>query len=204
MSQIKRLTWVLLLNLTMITGLIVIGITAHSLGVLAAGGDFIADSLAIMLGLLAVYLRDSQGRKMAPTYIALINVSLLFIVTAGVLVQAVGRLLHQNPEVHGLPVLIISVISTIAMVVGVMILGKSAGNEDLHMRSVLLDTVSDGVAAAAVAVVGAIIFITKGNYWLDSVIAILVSIIILFGAAKLLKDVVISLRSRTIFKDNLD
>jgi cobalt-zinc-cadmium efflux system protein len=177
----------------MITGLLIVGLTSHSLGVLAAGGDFIADSTAIALGLMAVNLRDKHGKHQAPTYMALINSLLLLGITIFVLVQAVERLITQSPEVHGLPVLVVSIISTLAMASGVVILGRGAGNEDLHMRSVLLDTISDGLAAAAVAIAGGIIFITHGVYWLDAAVAVIISIVIGFGALKLLRDVALAL-----------
>lgn len=162
MSQQRRLSYLLSLNIAMILGLVIVGLTSHSLGVLAAGGDFVADSLAITLGLMAVHLRDKHGQHRAPTYVALINGLLLLGITAFVLVEAVERLLTHNPEVHGLPVLIMSLISTAVMVLGVIILGKGAANEDLHMRSVLLDTLSDGLAALSVAVVGAVIYFSHG------------------------------------------
>lgn len=189
MSQQRRLTYVLLLNLAMIAGLISVGLASHSLGVLAAGGDFIADSLAIILGLVAVRLRDQYGNKMAPTYVALVNGALLLGITVFVLFQAIERLLTHSPEVNGLPVVIVSAISTVVMVVSAFILGRGADKEDLHMRSVLLDTVSDGLSAAAVAVVGGIIYYSHGLYWLDAAVAAVVSLIIGFGATKLLKDV---------------
>lgn len=50
-SQQRRLGIVLSLNLIMITGLVVVGFASHSLGVLAAGGDFAADSVAVLLGI---------------------------------------------------------------------------------------------------------------------------------------------------------
>src|SRR5581483_11551003 len=99
--------------------------------------------------------------------------------------------------VHGLPVLIVSAISTLVMFAGVLILGTEAGSEDLHMRSVLIDTAADGLAALSVAGVGAVIYFTGGLYWLDSVAAIIIGIIIAIGAVRLLADVVQSLRSRT-------
>jgi cobalt-zinc-cadmium efflux system protein len=194
MSQRRRLTYVLALNLAMITGLVVVGITAHSLGVLAAGGDYVADSLAIVLGLMAVYLRDQHGHTQAPTYVALVNGLLLLGVTVFVLTQAIQRLATHNPEVHGLPVLIVAAIATGVMLLGALILGRGAGQEDLHMRSVLLDTVSDALSSAAVAVVGGIIFLAHGLYWLDSVAALVISVVIAFGALKLLRDVARALR----------
>jgi len=68
------------------------------------------------------------------------------------------------------------------------------GNADLHMRSVLLDTISDAVAAAALAVTAAIILITKGFYWSDSVVALIISIVIAYQGIKLLREAVHELR----------
>lgn len=200
MSQSHRLTYLLLLNLAMIIGLVSIGLTARSLGVLAAGGDFIADSLAILLGLIAVHLRDKHSKHQAPTFVALINSLMLLSITVFVLIQALHRLFTHSPEVHGLPVLIVSAISTVVMFTGALILGKGAGNEDLHMRSVLLDTISDGVSAAAVAVVGAIMFFSRRLYWLDAVVAVGISLVIGVGAIRLLVDVAKALRSGQAIK----
>ena len=83
------------------------------------------------------------------------------------------------------------------MVAGALVLGRDAGSEDLHMRSVLLDTVADAVTSAAVAVTGAVIFLVQGLYWLDSAIAIVVGLIIGAGATRLLMDVVRALRTGT-------
>lgn len=46
------------------------------------------------------------------------------------------------------------------------------------MRSVLLHTVSDALASAGVAVVGGIIYLTHGPYWLDPVAAIGIGLVI--------------------------
>ena len=44
------------LNLVLIAVLVVVGIAANSLGVLADGGDYMADSGAILLALFAIWL----------------------------------------------------------------------------------------------------------------------------------------------------
>lgn len=194
-SQQRRLTILLLINTTMITALIAVGLFSHSLSVLAAGGDFIADSLAIVLGLFAIYRRDKHSDERATTHVALINAVMLFVITLFVLVEAVHRLLTNNPEIHALPVFIVALLSAIGMGAGVSILGRGAGKEDLHMRSVFLDTVSDGLSAVCVAIVGVIIFATHKYYWLDSVAAIFISLVIAFGAIRLMRDVIKSLKS---------
>lgn len=197
-SQRRRLTILLGLNALMIAALVIVGFAAHSLGVLAAGGDYAADSAAIVLGIIAVTIRDRVGPdSKAPTVVALINGGVLLVVTILVIVEAVRRLLQGTPEIHGLPVLITSGVAALVMVVGALVLGRDAGSEDLHMRSVLLDTVADAVTSAAVAATGAVILVAGGLYWLDSVIAIVVGLVIGVGASRLLIEVVRALRTGT-------
>jgi cobalt-zinc-cadmium efflux system protein len=129
--------------------------------------------------------------------VALINASALLVVTALVLIEAVRRLVDGTPEVHGLPVLIVSTIGTVVLVAGALVLGRDAGREDLHMRSVLLDTMSDALTSAAVAVTGGIIFFAHGLYWLDPAVAIVISLVVGAGALRLLRDVVRALPSGT-------
>lgn len=191
MTQTRRLGLVLALNLLMIAGLVIVGLRAHSLGVLAAGGDYVADSAAILLGIIAIGIRDRSGPRSRATHVvALSNASALLVVTVFVMVEAVRRLVSGTPEVDGLPVLVVSAIATIVMLGGVLILGRDAGSEDLHMRSVLLDTLSDALASAAVAVVGAVVYFAHGLYWLDPAVAIVIGAVIGVGAVGLLRDVV--------------
>jgi cobalt-zinc-cadmium efflux system protein len=198
MSQRRRLGVLLGLNVLLIVALAIVGSVSHSLGVLAAVGDYAADSAAVLLGIVAVTVRDRVGQhSRAPTVVALINGVALLVVTVLVQVEAVRRLVTGTPEIYGLPVLIVGVIATVVMVLGALVLGRDAGREDLHMRSVLLDTVADALTSAAVAVTGAVIFLTDGLYWLDAVVAILIGAMVGVGALRLLRDVVRTLRAGT-------
>ena len=47
---------VLVLNAALVAGLVVVGLAAHSLAVLAAGADYLADAGAIGVALLAIWL----------------------------------------------------------------------------------------------------------------------------------------------------
>ncbi len=182
MTQQKRLGLVLGLNLVMIAGLVIVGLASHSLGVLAAGGDYAADSLAILLGIIAIQIsKHPRGHPHATTYVAFINALALLVVTLVVIVEGIHRLTTHTIQIEGLSVMVVSVIATVFMVIGAFILGKDAGKEDLHMRSVMLDTISDGVSSAAVATSGGIIFLTGKFYWLDSAIAVLIGLVIGYG-----------------------
>ena len=196
MSQEKRLSLVLVVNLTMIAGLIVVGLSSHSLGVLAAGGDYLADAAAIGISLLALWLSRHPTRfRKATSWAALINVVFLLIVTLIVIIEAIRRLSDQTYQIDALPVIIVSMIAAIVMVVSAFILDGDEQDDDLNMQSVLLDTLADAAAATSVAIAGGIILTLHGFYWLDPVVALGVSIIIIYHALKLLRRVITELGS---------
>jgi cobalt-zinc-cadmium efflux system protein len=67
--------------------------------------------------------------------------------------------------------------------------------EALAVRAVLLDTAADAAAAAGVAVTGAVILLTGGLYWLDPAVALVVSVVVAWHAARLLLHVRQALRN---------
>ena len=205
MSRVRRLIVVLALNVVLVAGLVVVGLAAHSLGVLAAGADYLADAAAIGVSLLAIWLsarpptaRRPQGYPKATTLAALVNGGWLLILSMLVSVAAINRLATRSPHVDGFPVLIASAVASIVMVVGVVILGEDpdqrAGDSDeegdaLNVRAVLLDTASDAAAAGGVALTGGIILASGGFYWLDPAIALIIALVIGYHTLVLLKDV---------------
>lgn len=189
----------LALNSSMIAGLLVAGLFAHSLSLIAEGGDFLADSLALALGLLAIYLRDRHRNEMATTWVALVNALWLLALSVGVVVSAAQRLVSSSPQVHGLAVLVASAVAALVMLCAALILGADAGSEDLHMRSILLDTIADGAAAAVVAIVGAVLAVAQRWFWLDAAAALLVSALIALAAIRLLLDVARALNTGTAY-----
>lgn len=205
-SQRRRLSIVLALNLALIVGLVTVGLAAHSVGVLAAAGDTLADSVALALGLVAVALRDrdpDHPRANRPiAIVALINAVILIAVAIGVAVEAIMRLSEGSPAVLGLPMAVVSLITLAVMVVGALVLGLSAHREDIHMKSVLVDTLADGAASAGVLVAGVIIWVTGGLYWLDPVIALILAAVIGFVGTRLAVQAVAALRGADIDFDN--
>jgi cobalt-zinc-cadmium efflux system protein len=210
MRRTTRLCLVLALNLVLIVALVVVGIGAHSLGVLAAGADYLADAAAIGVSLVAIRLSTlpptaarPNGFPKATTWAALVNAGWLLVLSVLVIVAAFRRLVAGTHEVHGLPVLAVSGVAAVVMLVGALILGGDEDDDDdgddgnLNMRAVLLDTAADSVAAGAVAVVGAVILATKGNYWLDPAVALVVSGVIAYHALRLVRTVLIKLRADT-------
>ena len=192
MTPEKRLGLVLVVNVTMILALLLVGVLAHSLGVLASGADYLGDALGTGLSLAALRLSQRERGQQLTSYAALVNASLLLLVTLAVAVEAVYRLTVGAPSVHGGPVVIVSVTAAIAMIACAFILGDVAG--DLNMQAVMLDSVADAAAAIGVALSGAIILITGGNDWLDPVVALVIGAVVAYHAIKLMQRVLVRLR----------
>ena len=204
MSRVQRLVIVLALNLALVASLVIVGVTAHSLAVLAAGGDYLLDAAGVGVALLAIYVSARPGRtagRISPTSVAaLVNAGWLLLLEVLVAGAAIGRLVTGTPEVHGLPVLVVSAVAALAMAAGALILGgddgdDAAGDRDASVAAVLLDTVADAAAAAGVAVTGAIILATGGWYWLDPAVALAIAVIVAYHALALIRKVTGRLRT---------
>jgi cobalt-zinc-cadmium efflux system protein len=193
MSRVRRLWVVFALNGVLLVGLAAVAVIAHSLAVLSAAGDYLADALAIGLSILTIGLtrlpptaRRTYGYERTTILAALVNASLIVAVMAGVVVAAVERLVSGVPKVHGSAVIVISAMAALVMLIGALLL---RGDQDLNMRAILLDTGADAAAAACVALTGVIIVATGGLYWLDPVVALVVAVIIGYRAVGLLREV---------------
>lgn len=198
MSRTQRLLAVLVLNLALVTGLVIVGVTAHSLAVLAAGGDYLLDAAGVTVALLAIRLSagaDRAGRQRASNVAALVNAGWLFVLEVLVIIAAVDRLAHRSTQVHGLPVLIVSAIAALVMGAGALVLrgddddDDDDGERDPSMAAVFLDTLADAAAAAGVAAAGAIIVVTGGWYWLDPAVALVIAVVIAYHALMLIRKV---------------
>jgi len=203
-----RLAVVLALNLGLVVGLVAAGLAAHSLAVLAAGADYLADAAAIAVSLLAIVVgsrpptaRRPAGYPRATAYAALLNATLLLVVIALVAAGAAARLLSGAGHVHGLPVLIASGVAALAMLGGGLILQGDEANETdsegdrANMRAAVLDTLADSAAAGGVAVTGAIILVAPGLSWLDPAVALVIAAVISYHVVDLIRDVIRTLQA---------
>ena len=191
---------VLVLNLALVAALVVVGVRAHSVAVLAEGGDYLLDAAAVAVALLAIWLAARppnparpQGYPNATNIAALINAGWLLILELIVAGVALDRLLTHRAPVDGLAVLIVSGVAALVMLAGALVLrgdeGDEEGERDLSVAAVLLDTVADAAAAAGVAAVGAIILVTGGWYWLDPAVALVIAVVVAYHAVVLIRKV---------------
>ena len=210
MSRTRRLIVVLVLNLGLVVGLVGVGVTAHSIAVLAEGGDYLLDAAGIGVALLAIRLAARpttrarpDGYPNATTIAALVNAGWLLILELLVAAVALDRLVTRRVPVDGLAVLVVSGVAALVMLAGALVLrgdenDGDGGERDLSVAAVLLDTVADAAAAAGVAAVGAIILATGGWYWLDPAVALVIAGVIAYHALALLRKVFRRLRPAAV------
>jgi len=212
MSRRRRLTIVLVLNLGLVAGLVTVGVTAHSIAVLAEGGDYLIDAAGVGVALVAIRLaarpatRTRPGAQAQPgpqarpgghpnatSIAALINAGWLLILELLVAGAALDRLVTRRVPVDGLAVLVVSGVAALVMLGGALVLraddDEEGGERDLSVAAVLLDTVADAAAAAGVAAAGAIILATGGWYWLDPAVALVIAVVIAYHAIALIRRV---------------
>ena len=206
MSRTHRLTIVLVLNLELVAGLVAVGVSAHSIAVLAEGGDYLLDAAGVGVALLAIWLAGRPATRTRPaghpnatSIAALINAGWLLILELLVAGVALDRLVTRRVPVGGLAVLVVSGVAALVMLAGAFVLrgdddDEGGAERDLSVAAVLLDTVADAAAAAGVAAAGAIILATGGWYWLDPAVALTIAVVIAYHALALLKKVLARLR----------
>jgi cobalt-zinc-cadmium efflux system protein len=110
MSRTRRLLIILALNLALVAALVAVGVGAHSLAVLAEGGDYLLDAAGVGVALLAIRLSarpasgaQRRGTPRAPNVAALINAGWLLVLEVIVAAAAVDRLITGAHRVDGLP-----------------------------------------------------------------------------------------------------
>ena len=108
MTRTHRLIIVLMLNLGLVAGLVVVGVSAHSIAVLAEGGDYLLDAAGVGVALLAVRLAARPasptrpaGYPNATSIAALINAGWLLVLELLVAGAALDRLVTRRVPVDG-------------------------------------------------------------------------------------------------------
>lgn len=192
LSHLHRLAIVFLLNLAMLAGLVVVGMAAHSLSVIAEAVDYLADAVGVGVAVWAAWQIQRGGSQRADRLAAFLNAGWLIALNIAVIAGASVRLTRGTGHVHGTSVLIVSAVAAVVMIVGALLLADAVDAEDgkgaaLSVRAILLDTIADASAAAGVAVVGAVIAIANGLYWLDPVVALAIALVISYHAIALLR-----------------
>jgi cobalt-zinc-cadmium efflux system protein len=189
----NRLSLVLAINLLVVVGQAVAGVSAHSLGLLADAGHNLTDVAALLIALVAVRLARrrptaarSYGYHRSTVLAAQANAAGLLVATAVISIEAIRRLLHPSPVRGGL-VLLVALGALVFNGFAALLLVER-DRHDLNMRAALLHMVADAGSSAGVAVAGAVMLLTGGTSWLDPAVALAVAAVIAVQAVLLVRE----------------
>lgn len=167
------------------------GFLGNSMALLSDAGHNLSDVLGLVVAWAGGVLarrgkspRFTYGLKKASILAALANALFLLIAIGAIGAEAIRRLVHPSPT-DGEIVIIVAAIGI--LVNGVTALLFARGQHDLNIRGAFLHMASDALVSVAVVFAGAVILWT-GQEWVDPVMSLAVSLVILWGSVGLLKE----------------
>ena len=171
--------------------LVVAGVRAHSLALLSEAGHNLADFVALLLSLVAVYLHSrppnathTYGYHRAGVLAALVNSATLVILSFLIFYEAFRRFQQPRP-VHAETMMWVAAAGVLMN--GVIALMLFRTDRDVNIRSALLHEIGDTLSTAAVIAGGWAILIT-GQTWIDSALSIGIGALILWSSFGILRE----------------
>lgn len=180
------------LNIALVAAQVVYGLYANSLALLADAGHNFSDVMGLVIAWLAFAIADWQPssrftyRMRAASIIsAMVNGLLLLAAVAIIAYEAVHRLLEPQP-VATTPVIVVAAAAVVINGVSAWLLSRGS-RSDLNMRGAFLHMLADTAVSVAVIFAALGIMLT-GWQWLDPMVSLLISAVILIGTWRLLHD----------------
>ncbi len=180
------------LNVALILAQVIVGVAANSIALLADAGHNLGDVLGLLVAWAAHVLarrqpteRYTYGLRSASILAALFNAATLLIAAGAIVWEAVRRMSAPGDVAGG------AVIAAAAA--GIVINGFSAWllmrghRDDLNVRGAFLHLLADAGVSVGVVLGGIVILMTGWN-WVDPVISILISVVIVWGTWGLLRE----------------
>jgi cobalt-zinc-cadmium efflux system protein len=168
------------------------GILSNSLALLSDAGHMLTDALALGLSLFAMNLARrpatstrTYGYHRAEIMAALVNGTVLILVSVYIFYQAYQRF-FALPAVKSPLMLIVAVIGLVANIISMFLLRRSS-RKSINIKAAFWHIIGDTMSSVGVIIAGVIIFFTGWNI-ADPILAVLIGVVILWGAVRIVKE----------------
>ena len=185
----------LIITLAIVAGVMIAevvgGIISHSLALISDAGHMMVDALAIGLSLFAIYvakrpstLTRTFGYHRVEIMAALANGSILVLVAAFIFFESYQR--FREPSDVQTPIMLLTAcIGLLANIAGILLLRRGR-NASLNIRGAFWHVLGDTISSVGVITAAIIIMVTGWEY-ADPVVAMVIGVIILWGAVRLVR-----------------
>jgi cobalt-zinc-cadmium efflux system protein len=180
------------LNIGFVVAEVIAGLSTHSLALLADAGHNLSDVLGLFMAWGAVILakkapggRHTYGLRKGTILASLTNAVFLLVAVGAIAWEAARR--FSDPQVVQTgPVMIVAAIGIVINTATALMFMKGS-EHDLNIRGAFLHMAADAAISAGVVVAALAIRFTHWE-WLDPVVSLAISLIIVIGTWGLLRD----------------
>jgi len=163
----------------------------NSLALIADAGHNLSDVAGLLLAWAATFianlrpnLRHTFGWQKASIMAAFINAALLLVAMGSLILESIQRL--QSPEpMQGLVVIAVAASGIVINTLAAILFIKNE-HQDLNLRAAFLHMISDALVSLGVLVAG-VLYLWLEWTWLDPILSLIISVIIIFSALNLFK-----------------
>jgi cobalt-zinc-cadmium efflux system protein len=170
---------------------LIVGVTSHSLALIAESGHMASDSFALILALLAAWLvqqpqKGLAGNQRLEPGAALINGLGLGAIALWIGWEAISHLQSPPNEIASLPMLLTAGVGVLVNGANVAVLHRGSAH-DLNLKAAFLHVLADTVSSVGV-ILAAIAIATFHWLWADGAISLCVAALILASAIPLVVE----------------
>ncbi len=184
------------------------GIFSNSLALISDAIHNLSDTMALILAWTANKVgrrkpdtRRTFGYKRFEILSAFINASVLTAISIYLIYEAVLRVLHPEPVKSGI-MFIIALAGLLANLISMLFLRRDS-KHSLNVKAAYLHLLGDTLSSIAVIAGAALIYFTQ-ILWIDPVMTLIISIVIIIQAYKILRESIDILMQSTPSRLNLD
>src|SRR5512136_3121404 len=169
------------------------GLVSGSLALLSDAGHMLTDVAALALALLAVRFaarpaddKRTFGFRRAEVLAAQANVAALVVLTAWIAWEAVDRL--RNPGAR-IQLGVMAAVAAVGLLANLVVLRWLHADHSLNARSAFLHVLGDAVSSVVVLAGAAAMWLEPSWTWVDPVLSLGISVLILWGALRISLEV---------------
>ncbi|EMK16322.1 cation diffusion facilitator family transporter [Leptospira kirschneri serovar Bim str. 1051] len=170
------------------------GFQSGSIALLADAGHIITDTIALSLSLIAVLLSSKKpnskfsfGYYRIEILTSLLNSILIFGISFYIFYESIERFQNQK-EILSFQMIFYSSFGIIFNLISAWVLFRFSG-ENINIKSAYVHVLSDLLSTVGVLVGSVLIYITSWN-WIDPLISVLISILILRSAWGIFRETI--------------